>query len=220
MRISYVLVMHCEKMAATYMSFVKVLSLNFFLKDGNNSAEVIYKRLRGVYGDVCMGTSSVRRWVKHFKDGNTDIANQPSCGRPRTAATERNKQKVDELIRQDRRITFREIAEQLGVGHHAVQDMAEILGYRKFRSRWVPCLLTGTEGHKTAVKCSPIHPTVQIWPPQTTTCWGPWMIYLRGHQSRKQWEAGCEELERTSTAEASLRSCNAGRNALIGIEIL
>jgi predicted ArsR family transcriptional regulator len=60
-----------------------------------------------------------------------DIADQPHCCLPRTAATERNKQNIDELIRQDRRITFRKIAAQLGVGHHAVQDMMEILGYRK-----------------------------------------------------------------------------------------
>jgi DeoR/GlpR family transcriptional regulator of sugar metabolism len=59
--------------------------------------------------------------VKHFKDRNTDIADQPRCDRPRTAATERNKQEFDELIRQDRRITVREIAEQLGVGHNAVR---------------------------------------------------------------------------------------------------
>jgi transposase len=85
------------------------------VKEGD-SAEVIYDRLRGVYGDACMGASSVRRWVKHFKDGNTDIADQLRCGRPRTAATERNKQKVDELIRQDRRITFRETATQLDWG--------------------------------------------------------------------------------------------------------
>jgi plasmid stabilization system protein ParE len=78
-----------------------------------------------------MGVSNVRRWVKHFKDGNTDIADQPRCGRQRTAATELNKQKVDEIIREDRRITFREIAAQLGVGHHAVLEMMEILGYRK-----------------------------------------------------------------------------------------
>jgi hypothetical protein len=43
--------------------------------------------------------------VKHFKDGNTDIADQPRCGRARTAVTERNTQKVDELIRQDRRMS-------------------------------------------------------------------------------------------------------------------
>jgi hypothetical protein len=111
--------------------------------------------------------------VKHFKDGNTDIADQPCSVRQRTAATERNKQKVDKLIRQDRRITFREISTQLGVGHHAVLEMMEILGYREICSRSVPRLLTGTEEHKTAENCSPIHPTVRIWPPQTTTCSGP-----------------------------------------------
>jgi hypothetical protein len=60
--------------------------------------------------------------VKHFKDGNTDIADQPRCGRPRTAAAERNKQEVDEFIRQDRRITNRKITAQLGVGHHASKE--------------------------------------------------------------------------------------------------
>jgi hypothetical protein len=37
--------MHCEKIAVTGM---------FLVKEGN-SAGVIYERLRGVYGDACMG---------------------------------------------------------------------------------------------------------------------------------------------------------------------
>jgi transposase len=97
------------------MSFRHRSVIEFLVKDGN-WAGIIYERLRGVSEDVCMGASSVRRWVKHFKDGNTDIADQPRSGRPRTAATEHNKQKVDELIRQNRRVTVREIASQLGVG--------------------------------------------------------------------------------------------------------
>jgi transposase len=132
--------MHCKKMAATDMLFRQRALIKFLVQEGN-SAGVIYKRLRDVYGDVCMGVSSVRRWLKYFKDGNTDIADQPRCGRLRTAATERNKQKVDELIRQDRKITFREIVVQLGVGHNAVQEMMEILGYRKVCFLWVPHLL-------------------------------------------------------------------------------
>jgi transposase len=74
-------------------------------------------------GDFGMSTNSVRRWVKHFKDGNTEIANQPRCGRPRTAATECKKQNLDENIRKDARITVTENAAQLGVGHYAVQMM-------------------------------------------------------------------------------------------------
>jgi hypothetical protein len=80
--------------------------------------------------------------VKHFKDGNTDI-DQPRCNRQRTAKTERNKK--NKLIRKGRRITFRETAAQLGVGHHAIQGMMQILGYRKICSRWVPSVLMITE---------------------------------------------------------------------------
>jgi transposase len=99
MRKSYVPVMNCEKMPVTYGSFHQSAVTAFLVKVGN-SARVIYERLRGVYG-----CSSVRRWVKYFKDGNTDIADQPRCGRPRTAASGRNKQKVDELVRENQRLT-------------------------------------------------------------------------------------------------------------------
>jgi hypothetical protein len=65
--------MRCKKMAATDMSCRQRTVIEFLVKE-ENSAGVMYERLRGLYGDVCMGASSVRRWVKHFKDGNTDIA--------------------------------------------------------------------------------------------------------------------------------------------------
>ena len=48
-----------------------------------------------------MGASSVGRWAKHFKDGNTSIQDQPRSGRPRTALTEPNKKRVDEIIKED-----------------------------------------------------------------------------------------------------------------------
>jgi hypothetical protein len=102
------------------------------------------------------------------------------------------------------------------VGHHAVQEMMEILGYRKVCFRCVLRLLTGTEEHKTAGNCSPIHPTVRIWPPQTPLVRAlgrtPWRGQHYERQSRKPCEAGSEERERTSTAEASLRFCSASRN--------
>jgi transposase len=145
MRISYVPVIHYEKMAVINTSFRQRAVIEFLVKEGN-SAGVICERLRGVYGDVCMGVSSVRRWVKHFKDGNTDITDQPRCGRPRTNATSKKSREAHQMRSKD----VTEIAAQLGVGHHAVQEMMKILGYRKICSRWVPRLLTGPEEHKTA----------------------------------------------------------------------
>jgi hypothetical protein len=173
------------------------------------------------------GTSSVRRWVKHFKDGNTDIADQPRCGLQRTAATGRKKQKSRRTHQTrpkdniQRNCSTAWSGAPCGPAHDGhFWDIGKVC------SCWVPRFLTGTEEHKMAGNCSPIHPTVRIWPPQTTTCLGPWKITWAvtttrlTRQSRKPWEAGCEELERTSTAEAILRFCNAGRNAQIGMEIL
>jgi len=93
-----------------------------------------------------MGASSVRRWVKHFKDGNMSIQDQPRSGQPRTASTERNKERVDKIIQDDRHVTVDTTARTLGIGHYAVQEMIESLGYRKVCARCVPRLLT--EDHK------------------------------------------------------------------------
>jgi len=67
-----------------------------------------------------MGASSVRRWVKRFKDGNTSIQDQHHSGYPRTASTEPNKKTVDEIINEDRCVTLDAIAMKLGIGHKAV----------------------------------------------------------------------------------------------------
>jgi hypothetical protein len=69
MRISYLPVMHCEKIVVPDMTFRQRAVVEFLVKEGN-LAGVIYERLRGAYGDACMGANSVRRWVKHFKEGN------------------------------------------------------------------------------------------------------------------------------------------------------
>jgi len=52
MRISYVAVMHCEKMALTDMFRQRAVT-EFLVKEGN-SAGVMYERHRGMYADVSM----------------------------------------------------------------------------------------------------------------------------------------------------------------------
>jgi hypothetical protein len=97
-----------------------------------------------------MSASSVRRWVKRFKDGNTHIQDQPRSGRPQTTSTEPNKKTADEIIKEDRRVKLDAIATQFGTGHNTVQETIGSLGYRKICARWVPHLLT--EDHKVQRK--------------------------------------------------------------------
>jgi len=58
---------------------------------------------------------AVRRWLKHYKDGNSDLANQPRSRRPPTASTDRNKREIVELVKGNRRVSAREMAELIEI---------------------------------------------------------------------------------------------------------
>jgi transposase len=49
----------------------------------------IHRRLQAVYGDQCVDVSTVRRWVRWFKDrklGQADLSDKTRSGRPVTAS--------------------------------------------------------------------------------------------------------------------------------------
>ena len=109
-----------SKMVDNDMSFRQRAVFKFLVKEEIPDAE-IHHRLQRAYGSVCMGASSARRCVKHFKDGNTSIHDEPRSGLTRTASTERNKVRVDEIIHDDRRVTVDTIANQYGSVHGCEQ---------------------------------------------------------------------------------------------------
>ena len=53
------------------MSLRQRAVIEFLVKEEIPAAE-IHQRLQRAYGSVCMGASSFRRWVKHFKDRKTE----------------------------------------------------------------------------------------------------------------------------------------------------
>ena len=60
-----------NKMVDNDMSFRQRAVIEFLVKEEIPAAE-IHQRLQRAYGSVCMGASSVRSWVKHFKDGKRE----------------------------------------------------------------------------------------------------------------------------------------------------
>ena len=72
-------------MADNDMSFRQRAVIEFLVKEEIPAAE-IHHRLQRAYGSACMGASSVRRWVKHFKDGKTEAIQK--AVRLRMAGTE------------------------------------------------------------------------------------------------------------------------------------
>ncbi|GFY73382.1 histone-lysine N-methyltransferase SETMAR [Trichonephila inaurata madagascariensis] len=92
-----------------------------------------------------MSKQMVRRWCRTFSDGRQQVEDIPRAGRTRTATTDANVGKVDDMIRANRRITIDEVEEELGISHERAQNIIhDILRYRKVSARWVPRQLTST----------------------------------------------------------------------------
>ena len=102
-------------------SFKQKAVIEFLVKEGIHTIHVAAKeisdRLKNVYGESALSFAIVRRWVADFKDCRCDIVDKPRSGRPSSAVTEANKQRVDELIRSDRRVTTNDIIDVIGISH-------------------------------------------------------------------------------------------------------
>ena len=103
-----------------------------------------------------------------MKGGRNDIIDKPRSGRPSSAVTEANKQRVDELIRSDRRVTTSDIIEVIGVSHGSVHNIISDLGYSKVcdRTLQTPPQLRLLQGG--GLYC-PILRTAPIWTHQIFT---------------------------------------------------
>ncbi|GFS73325.1 HTH_48 domain-containing protein [Trichonephila clavipes] len=53
-----------------------------FLAAKKKSAKEIHEELCQVYGEECMSSGMVRRWVRDFKNGRTDVHDEARAGRP------------------------------------------------------------------------------------------------------------------------------------------
>ena len=76
-----------NKMADNDMSFRQRALIEFLVKEEIPAAE-IHQRLQRAYESVCIGASSVRRWVKHFKDGKREAIQKAVRQCLRMAGTE------------------------------------------------------------------------------------------------------------------------------------
>ncbi|PNF14748.1 hypothetical protein B7P43_G08352 [Cryptotermes secundus] len=92
----------------------------------------IHRRFLKVYGDDTVEVSTVRRWVVRFNSGESEVHDKPRPGRPCSAATPHNEQR---LIHKDRQITTRELFAQFNIGCNALETMLGKLDYRKVCSR-------------------------------------------------------------------------------------
>jgi len=74
-----------------------------------------------VYGDNVMKKTAVYKWVKRFSEGRESVTDEERSGRPATSRTEENIAKVRQILRENRRLTVRSIAEQMNIYRETVR---------------------------------------------------------------------------------------------------
>jgi len=106
-----------------------------FLHEEKIAPNDIHRRLLNVYGDQTVDVSTARQWVAHFSSGDSDVKDKPCSGRSCTAVTPRNEERLDQLIRANRRIMTRELCTELNIGFNALETMVAMLEYCKVCAR-------------------------------------------------------------------------------------
>ena len=90
-----------------------------------------------------MSRTRVFEWHKQFLEGREDVEEDPKSGRLCTSTTDTNIEKVLQLVRSDRRLTIRVIANEVGMDKETVHTiLVDTLGMRKVSAKMVPRLLT------------------------------------------------------------------------------
>jgi len=74
-----------------------------------------------VYGDNVMKKTAVYKWVKRFSEGRESGTDEERSGQPATSRTEENIAKVRQILRENRRLTVRSIAEQMNIYRETVR---------------------------------------------------------------------------------------------------
>lgn len=90
-----------------------------------------------------MSRTQVFDWFVRFKSGRVSVESDSRSGRPSTSRTDEIASTVGALVRTDRRLTVRELAEEIGISIGSCHSiLTETLGMRRVSAKFVPRLLT------------------------------------------------------------------------------
>ena len=107
-----------------------------------------------VYGENAMKKTAVYKWVKRFSEGRESVTDEERSGRPATGRTKENIANVRQIVRENRRLTVRSIAEQVNIDRVTVMKiLTEDFDMRKVCAKMVPRELTDEQKQRRVFSC-------------------------------------------------------------------
>jgi len=115
----------------------------------------IHLRMCAQYGNKILSRRIVYEWIEMFENGCTSVTDAERSGRPATATTTRNEERTAELIRENRRLTFEEVAGRLNVSVDSAYSLIhDSFKFSKVCAKCVPKELTEERKRKRLDECS------------------------------------------------------------------
>ncbi|XP_018360609.1 PREDICTED: putative uncharacterized protein FLJ37770 [Trachymyrmex cornetzi] len=92
-------------------------------------------------GDT-MSQARAYEWYKRFKEGRENVNDDAKSGRPSTSCNDEHVKKVKEIVLANRRITIREVAEELRILYGSCEAIfINILGMKRVAAKFIPKIL-------------------------------------------------------------------------------
>ncbi|UYV60743.1 hypothetical protein LAZ67_1002089 [Cordylochernes scorpioides] len=115
--------------------------IKFCMKNEIKCADA-FRMLTVAYAEATLDRSNVYRWYKMFSEGREDVNDEERAGRPSTSTTDEKINEVEKMILANRRITVREVAENLNISIGSCHsNFINDLGMRRVAAKFVPILL-------------------------------------------------------------------------------
>ena len=86
-----------------------------YLQKKGLAPKYIHADMVGSLGDDAPALSSVQKWTAEFKRGRESLEDDPGSGRPATATTQENIDRVHHMVMDDRCLTVNQIANAVGI---------------------------------------------------------------------------------------------------------
>jgi len=101
-----------------------------------------------------MKKTAVYKWVKRISEGRENVTDEERSGRPATSRTEENVAKIQQIMRENRRLTVRSIAEQVNIDRETVRKiLTEDIDMRKVCAKTVPKELNEEQKQRRVTIC-------------------------------------------------------------------
>ena len=113
------------------------ICIKFCFQLGKTSSETI-QMMQKAFRNECMSKTRIKEWYNRFKGGRTSVNSDSRSGRPSMTKTLDNIERVRLAIEGDRRLTVRELENDLGIPKTTVwKILNKILGMTRV------CAVTG-----------------------------------------------------------------------------